>query len=133
MDQTLNSLATGADKFKYFKENWDIRFRKRKLFVVLVDECKEMNAVYFPKEKSEVSSTFKVYKAPVEHHENADIQCFRLDKSGEQRRKHSKTFTQEKGISMDHLQNMLVRQISSGKESFMHLGKWRAHYFPKVC
>ncbi|KAK2979848.1 hypothetical protein RJ640_000735 [Escallonia rubra] len=67
-------------------------------FLLFIDHYSRKTWVYFLKQKSEVFSTFKRFKALVEKHSGYKIKAMRSDRGGEFISKEFKAFCEENGI-----------------------------------
>ncbi|KAK2990141.1 hypothetical protein RJ640_007543 [Escallonia rubra] len=71
---------------------------KNKYFLLFIDDYSRKTWVYFLKQKSEVFSTFKRFKALVEQQNGYQIKAMRSDRGGEFISKEFKAFCEENGI-----------------------------------
>ena len=69
-------------------------------YVTFIDDCTRKVWVYFLKQKSEVFSVFKKWKAVVENETNLKIKCFRSDNGGEYNSKEFVDYCADQGIRM---------------------------------
>jgi hypothetical protein len=67
-------------------------------FMLLVDDYKRLNLVFFLRKKSEAFNNFKMYKDMVENQIDSKIKCLRLENEGEFTSKEFMEFCSEHGI-----------------------------------
>ncbi|KAK2980575.1 hypothetical protein RJ640_017437 [Escallonia rubra] len=78
--------------------NFRTSLGKNRYFLLFIDDYSRKTWVYFLKQKSEVFSTFKRFKALVEKQSGYQIKAMRSDRGGEFISKEFKAFCEENGI-----------------------------------
>ncbi|KAL4573166.1 hypothetical protein LXL04_019963 [Taraxacum kok-saghyz] len=78
----------------------DVYVGGARYYVTFIDDCTRKVWVYFLKQKSEVFSEFKKWRATVENKTNLKIKCFRSDNGGEYSSNEFVDYCAENGIRM---------------------------------